>query len=215
MAENGPLIERVIDNKDKQRTYQEQKGRFKRAVKNEFYLEALMIEYALLEDRLRSLLFHMGFWVDRNATKIWKAKKQFLNDIVSKYKGSKETGTLTISSISGKIKIIRCVLLWSIYAQETNDQDAHLQALKNRCNTIDVDKLLSTLDELQNWCRYRNEVIHGLMNKNVEGLSQKLKEMVNTGKILADNIDNQVKLFKKGNVIRKSANLSNSNKCKK
>lgn len=211
MTANRPLIKRVVDNRDKQRTYREQKYRFKCAVSNEFYLEALMIDYALLEDRLRALLFHMGFLTDRNATKIWKMKKQFLNDVVSKYKEPKEKGTLTISSISGKIKIIRCVLLWSNDTQETNDQDAHLRALKNRCNTTDASKLLSTLNEVQNWCRYRNEVIHGLMNKNVEDLSQKLEEMVNKGKILADSIDNQVKLFKKGNVIRKSANLSNSN----
>lgn len=211
MTVNRPLIKRVVDNRDKQRTYREQKYRFKRAVSNEFYLEALMIDYALLEDRLRALLFHMGFLTDRNATKIWKMKKQFLNDVVSKYKEPKENGTLTISSISGKIKIIRCVLLWSNDTRETNDQDAHLRALKNRCNTTDASKLLSTLNEVQNWCRYRNEVIHGLMNKNVEDLSQKLEEMVNKGKILADSIDNQVKLFKKGNVIRKSVNLSNSN----
>lgn len=55
----------VKDNLDKQRTYAKQKGRYKSAMSNEFYLEAIMIDYALLEDRFRSMLYHMGFLSNR------------------------------------------------------------------------------------------------------------------------------------------------------
>ena len=45
-------IRPVTDNKDKQRTYSEQMGRYARATRGAFYLEALLIDYAMLEDRL-------------------------------------------------------------------------------------------------------------------------------------------------------------------
>lgn len=42
-------IQPVTDNKDKQRTYSEQMGRYARAMRGAFYLEALLIDYAMLE----------------------------------------------------------------------------------------------------------------------------------------------------------------------
>lgn len=45
-------IQPVTDNRDKQRTYSEQMGRYARAMRGAFYLEALLIDYAMLEDRL-------------------------------------------------------------------------------------------------------------------------------------------------------------------
>jgi hypothetical protein len=37
-------------------------GRLKKALANQFYLEAIFIEYAILEDRLESALRHSGKW---------------------------------------------------------------------------------------------------------------------------------------------------------
>lgn len=53
--------------------------------------EALLIDYALLEDRLRAMLYHMGFLTDRFALKIWKKKSADLREIVAAYKESHET----------------------------------------------------------------------------------------------------------------------------
>lgn len=36
----------------------------KKAMENEFYLEAIFIEYAILEDRTESVLHHAGLWND-------------------------------------------------------------------------------------------------------------------------------------------------------
>jgi KaiC/GvpD/RAD55 family RecA-like ATPase len=47
-----------MDNMQKYANYREQKGRLLRAIKNGFYLEAVFIEYAILEDRSESLLRH-------------------------------------------------------------------------------------------------------------------------------------------------------------
>ena len=106
-------IQPVTDNLDKQRTYREHKGRYKRAMENEFFFEALLIDYALLEDRLRSMIYHMGFLKDRTAYKVWTKKSACLQEMISSYKNADENCQLGITNISGKAKIIRCILKWA------------------------------------------------------------------------------------------------------
>ena len=62
---NTRLISPVTDNIDKQRTYREQMGRYKRAMQEGFYFEAMLISYATIEDRLFSMLYHMAFRKNR------------------------------------------------------------------------------------------------------------------------------------------------------
>lgn len=49
-----------ISNMEKYENYKEQMGRLKKAMDNHFLLEALFIEYAVLEDRCESILRHSG-----------------------------------------------------------------------------------------------------------------------------------------------------------
>lgn len=51
-----------ITGQEKYFNYKEQFERLNRAMRNEFYLEAIFIEYAILEDRTKSVLEHGGFW---------------------------------------------------------------------------------------------------------------------------------------------------------
>lgn len=201
------MIKPVIDNADKQRTYREHKVRYKKAMENEFYFEALLIDYALLEDRLRSMIYHMGFLCDRSCLKIWNKKTDFLKDVVSIYKEEDESYQLGISSISGKIKIVRCVLRWAAYTYRDYHNDKHLLSLKNKCEGLDIDGLLIAFEKLNEWRDYRNEVIHALMNKNIDSLSVELKQRAEEGMTLATFFDNQEKTLKRGNIIRKSAGL--------
>ena len=50
------------ENMLKYENYKEQMERLKKAMTNHFYLEAIFIEYAILEDRLESALRHSGKW---------------------------------------------------------------------------------------------------------------------------------------------------------
>ena len=93
----------VKDNKDKRRTYAKQKARYCSAMKYGFYLEAMMIDYALLEDRLRSVLYHIGFLANRRSTIVWKKARPYFTEIVKQYKTEKENGALGITNISSKI----------------------------------------------------------------------------------------------------------------
>ena len=51
-----------ITGQEKYRNYKEQFDRLNRALKNEFYLEAIFISYAIIEDRTESILRHLGKW---------------------------------------------------------------------------------------------------------------------------------------------------------
>lgn len=55
-------MEQVTDNMQKYANYRTQMGRLKKALSYQFYLEAIFIEYAILEDRLESVLRHGGNW---------------------------------------------------------------------------------------------------------------------------------------------------------
>ena len=55
-------MESISDNQQKYNNYREQMGRLTKAIKAEFYLEAIFIEYAIMEDRLESVLRHSGKW---------------------------------------------------------------------------------------------------------------------------------------------------------
>ena len=52
----------VADNLQKHENYREQFVRLKRALAAEFYLEAIFIEYTIIEDRTESILRHAGMW---------------------------------------------------------------------------------------------------------------------------------------------------------
>ncbi len=50
------------ENRQKYENYKEQFKRLNRALANGFNLEAMFIEYAILEDRTESVLRHAGLW---------------------------------------------------------------------------------------------------------------------------------------------------------
>ncbi len=55
-------MDSIPDNMQKYENYREQMGRLKRAIREHFYLEAIFIEYAILEDRLEAVFRHAGKW---------------------------------------------------------------------------------------------------------------------------------------------------------
>ena len=52
----------AADNAQKHENYREQFVRLKKALTSEFYLEAIFIEYTIIEDRTESILRHAGKW---------------------------------------------------------------------------------------------------------------------------------------------------------
>lgn len=61
-------MEQITDNMQKYTNYKTQMGRLKKALSYQFYLEAIFIEYAIIEDRLESVLRHGGNWNPKPGT---------------------------------------------------------------------------------------------------------------------------------------------------
>lgn len=55
-------MEKIENNIQKYQNYKEQFGRLNKALKQGFHLEAMFIEYAIIEDRSESILRHAGKW---------------------------------------------------------------------------------------------------------------------------------------------------------
>ena len=198
-------IKPVTNNSEKQQAYAENIRKYNRAMKHGFFFEAMLIDYAMIEDRLRSFIYHIGGLKTRDDYVIEKGiVRERLSEIVNDYKDEKENNTLGISSISGKMKIIRATLRWASEVEST-PKDKYLKTLKSQYEgQIDIGGMLDTLDEIRDWCDYRNEIVHALMNKNVENVDEKLKIQAARGMELARYLDGQVKSLKKWNRIRRS-----------
>ena len=71
---------------------------------------------------------------------------------------------------------------------------------------MDIGAILETLDAIQDWCGYRNEIVHALLNKNTASVHAELEAQAQNGMKYARLIDLQVRILKRGNVVRKSVN---------
>ena len=78
-----------VSNMEKYENYKAQFGRLNRALSNEFYLEAIFIEYAIIEDRTTSILRHAGVFNPEKHNRLAK-KIRRINEII-KTKDKKET----------------------------------------------------------------------------------------------------------------------------
>jgi hypothetical protein len=197
------VIAPVSDNNDKQRTYRSNISRYNAAMKHEFYFEAMLIDYAIIEDRLSSILFHMGALANRTDSKICTKVRKQLKAIVGREQ--KEEVKLVVKKISGKAGIVGAVARWAAETAHQPEQDKYLQILKEQF--LAVEGMSSALADLGKWCGYRNEIIHGLMNKNLESLNTELARRCDEGFRLARYFDAQVRVIKKGNRIRKCLKL--------
>lgn len=215
------VISPVETMQEKYETYRAEMARLKDAVQQGFYFEAMLIEYALLEDRLRSFVYHAGLLQNRKASHLLPGKNAVRKDFnriaqrvkTWKLEDGKEKGNtsnferLSVNKISDKIYIVRTIVLWSSELESLPDESRYLQALRGQCESLDAAALLETLDAIDTWRMYRNEVIHSLMNKRMESVQQKLSEQVEQGVQLARQLDAQVTILKKNNRIRKAARL--------
>ena len=201
-------MENVIKNtetsNDKYTTYRAMTGRHKLAMKHGFFLEALLIDYAMLEDRLTTFLWHSGITPTSEKLSFGgRANKADLKKIYADYSGRDDTPKLR--NISGKIEAVRALIA---YAKKTCDnQSKYCKLLYDALNTIDLDKLSEALDGVDKWRGYRNEVIHAAMKKDIFSLYEELETNAQLGMDYARVIDKAVKKLKGRPAIRRSVRM--------
>ena len=201
-------IRPVTDGFDKKVTYKTQFERYDKAVKNGFYFEAMLIVYAIIEDRLRAWLFYLGCLNTRQSTRFDnKRSKNELKFMFDECEDNKFRFP-SINQISGKRKIIEATLTWAENGYNNADKSNYLCAIRKvYTDKLDIKKVREVFTRMNEWCSYRNEVIHALMNKNTESLTSGLADRISEGMDIARDFDNLVKKIKRSGVIRKSLNL--------
>ena len=199
---NKRQISPVNTREEKRMTYRAMLQRYKTAIAHEFYLEAILIDYACLEDRLRYLLYYIGVIRSESDYKITGAQSTRMKtyrNILRKYTVS--DANMTISSISGKRNIVKSVFLMLLDENQRNDSSDITRVLRKQMSEPDRAKqILELLDRIENWCKYRNEVIHSLMNKNLDSLYQCLSEKAQEGHELFRELDKHVSWVKRKNI---------------
>jgi hypothetical protein len=167
-----------------------------------FYFEAMLITYAVLEDRMRSFLYHIGALRRANDKNLNVGKtKGFLRALYFQSENNANK-RLDINQFSAKVKLIRATLAWAQQADFMTDEPypTVLRSTYEQC--LDMEQFLRILAEMEAWSGYRNEIIHGLLNKNYSSVNTQLREQVEAGMGYARFIDGQIKLLKKKNTIR-------------
>jgi hypothetical protein len=123
-------MEPIADNMQKYANYREQMTRLSKAIKAEFYLEAIFIEYAIIEDRLESVLRHSGkFNPEKHNTMDKKLKR--VEEMQRAKTGSK---VLLRKYISDELKD-------SIYQWKKVRNDLIHALMKQSLHTADLQKL--------------------------------------------------------------------------
>ncbi|MDE7094719.1 MAG: hypothetical protein K2O52_07390 [Oscillospiraceae bacterium] len=219
-------MERITTGKEKQKAYRVEYSRYKKALAQEFYLEGLVIGYAIIEDRLVSFLHYCGI-VSRNRNKlaINKSIYPFIRILLNK----SEDASIKVKDIRVKMNIVQALLeLTPESAQQIeNDTETiinrqnigkkrkkriltgYMVALQKKMDTLNRPELLSFLnDQLEPWRINRNNIVHALLSKRVESVTDVKKELSEMGYELTRVLDNNlVKPTKKGTDIRKKFNI--------
>ena len=184
-------IKPIETTKEKQETYKVLLEKYRKAMDEEFFIEAIMIAYSMMEDRLKSMIYHFGVFDSRNTLEISKVVKKNIENITGNRK-------YDFNAIKEKIAFIKQIIDWysssNFFEQEYSP---YLKCLKDKIDGLDVDALSGIFTKLNKWLEYRNEVMHASMNKNIDSLYEGLKTNAEVGMNYARELDSYVRVLKK------------------
>ena len=189
------IITRYKDGKGKQRSHAYLNGKYKKAIANEFYFEAMMIAYNLVEDRLLAFLHYAGI-VNRDADKLKISKR--INPSIRSFLGKKENERINIKNISVKLELIKAL------AEAVDCTDEYISAVSAQMEkSVGRNQICEFTQRCTEWKDMRNKFVHGLANKNPDEVEEYAKTVAEEGYKLARELDNMVGRFSKNNTIRK------------
>ena len=214
-------MDTVKNGKEKQNAYRNEFSRLGKALKDEFFLEAIAIGYAVIEDRLVSFLHHAGV-VSRTKENLLinRAVYPYLRSLLKK----DEKYAIRVKDISVKVSLIcRLLTMTEDEAKAIDDSvritlagrkkkiaaHGYMLDLYQQINqTIDPELVVDIFYDLEPWRMERNQLIHALLNKTVSSSNIAKKKCAEAGVSLARGLDNcLVKPFKEGNNLRKKYHI--------
>ena len=211
-------MENVKNNTDRKINYIREYKRYNTAIKNEFYLEAIAIVYAIIEDRLVSFLHHAGI-VSRNNEnlKITNASYPYIRKLM----GKEDSAAIRIKDISVKMNLIMNLLnmdeLQALKIDDEVEQFVNTYQKKRIARkgymhdiycqisrSIDREKVQELFMRFEPWRDTRNKLIHALLNKTAKSSEAAKEKCAKDGYLLSRQFDDCLaKPFYKNNTIRK------------
>lgn len=186
-------IQPAANNNEKRDTYAKMLRRYKAAMKHGFYLEAIFIAYAVMEDRITRFLFHAGLVNDK--TNLRKNHAKVAKNLVSQLSPDDKR----IIHISTRIEMLENLSKW---AQETERKNLTSQyeiaLLEKMVGNVDLSELDSVLKRVREWIKLRNECVHALMRKNVYAVEDSSKKLAEESYEIFRRLDALEKSFKRG-----------------
>ena len=215
-------MENARNGKERQLAYKHEYKHFQKAIKEEFFLEAIAIGYAIIEDRLVSFFHHAGI-VSRNRDNLTvnRSVYPYMRRLLEK----DDNYSIRIKDVSVKIALI-CKLLCltekhakeidasvGVYLTEKSrkgivrpgymsDLYKHIEA------TIDRELIIDIFYEFEPWRIERNQLIHALLSKTAESSELAKRKCAEKGYDLTRCLDNcLVKPFKASNKLRQKYHI--------
>ena len=196
-------VTKVSNNMEKYYTYKELMERYKKAYEQGFYFESMFILYAVMEDRLRAILYHSGVIKERESKNLdYSNNSRYLNEMFYEYNGNiaRHNHTIDFNKIFNKISMVRAILRWERQNTDYISSD-YLKKLKIQYKEIDNQYYLKILNDIEKWKNYRNELIHSILENNIESINETLKIKVDEGKQLINQLTELSRLVKKNSFV--------------
>ena len=157
----------TITNMEKYEIYKVQFERLKLAMDNKFYLEAIFIEYAIMEDRTKSILAYEGNDIIKK-----KNKPVFIGEKLTK-----------IENLANPDKSVN-----NPDSSVENTDTSYIERYFSDDNSDDL------IERIKNWKRNRDCLTHRLMNIIVT--ENELREYAECGKELCKELNNKTNNYK-------------------
>ncbi|MBQ1265922.1 MAG: hypothetical protein IIY06_04035 [Proteobacteria bacterium] len=191
-------IEMVESGFEKADNYRYQMGRYNLAIQHEFYFEAIVIAYAMIEDRLLAFLHYAGV-IDRR-----QQSDQTEHGIYVSAQCQKQINVLlkrnnnqiiNLNTINIKIKIIKNLMK---LPESNNDQ--YLDLVRAQIDRmINRNEFNALIQKLNTWLPLRNQIIHALMGKQTKEVLARQACIADERLTIGRAIDGFVSKLKNGN----------------
>lgn len=190
-------IKPVEDNYDKQSTYTILIDQLNKAKEEGYYFEAMFLAYAMIEDRLSSILYYAKATIQNEKKTVFNPEtKDIMKQIfIQENNIDKNKFYFDFNKVSHKRLMLEALIKWS--QKEPTESKLHEDT---KIILKDTKDYLTTLSNLDKWCDYRNQLIHDIFNKNMPSVNAEIKEQIDKGyKIarelinLANNVRNRAK----------------------
>ena len=177
--------------------YKEHKERFKRAIEAGCYLECIFIDYAMMEDRLLSILHHLNIADrERGDGRGWaqspKPKREGYRSALQSMTKIRKDGSVALpklDNISTRIEVLRTLASFDEPNDGCNDFEHWLRTdVRNKLTECEVVELC---DCIAHWIKRRNDLVHALFGARARGYDpQQLESLAKEGMDLAGKLDN-------------------------